>query len=129
LSAAPDPAAAIGPVGTDGTDGTDGIQPSARNNTAVDSVAVDNVAVASTTSTARTDANPTSAPVGTAAARATPTNLGRIIAHPESLGTLTGRLIALWDPQAKIPVGANVCAVLADDDLQCYHGTGDWADL
>lgn len=57
------------------------------------------------------------------------TNLGRILAHPESLGTLTGRLIDLWNPDIRIDSTTNVCDDLSSYDLQCYRGNGSWGDL
>lgn len=45
------------------------------------------------------------------------------------LGTLMGRLIDLWDPTLTIPEGANICETLAQHDLQCFRGKGQWSDL
>jgi len=55
--------------------------------------------------------------------------LGPILEHPESVGTLMGRLITLWNPQIKIAAGDNVCNTLDQSQLECYRGHGHWTDL
>ncbi|HEU0195824.1 MAG TPA: AAA family ATPase [Nevskiaceae bacterium] len=82
---------------------------------------------------ARAPAAPTPARVTNASTPPVPggthTNLGRLLAHPEALGALVGRLIALWSPGLTIPANANVCTELAKHDLQCYRATTQWDEL
>ncbi|HEX7381461.1 MAG TPA: peptidoglycan-binding protein, partial [Nevskiaceae bacterium] len=64
-----------------------------------------------------------------AAPAAAPTDLGQVMAHPESLNAIVARLIALWSPDLRIDRGTVVCSALSTAGLQCYHGNGDLADL
>lgn len=81
---------------------------------------------------AKTAAATTAAPapdaLGVASAPAG-ADLTTLLQSSQSLPVVMSRLIRLWDRDIVLPSGANVCRELSQRKLECYKGTGEWADL
>ncbi|TAM09581.1 MAG: AAA family ATPase [Nevskiaceae bacterium] len=105
-------------------------QPSAHPHRAVPAASASPAAKTTSSASVQNSTAPdTTAPIAADAAGAASTNLGRILAHPETLGALTGRLVGLWNPDIRVGDGTNVCNDLSAQGLRCYRGSGSWSDL
>lgn len=67
--------------------------------------------------------DPTPAPAAVEA------DLTALLQASQPLSVVMSRLIRLWDREAVLPAGAQVCRELARYRLECFRGTGEWADL
>jgi general secretion pathway protein A len=56
-------------------------------------------------------------------------DLPALTATTQPLGLVMGRMIRLWDADARIVRGENVCNALRPRGLECYRSTGSWEDL
>lgn len=52
-----------------------------------------------------------------------------LAATTQPLSLIMGRMIRLWDAQATVARGENVCNTLRRRGLECYRSSGSWEDL